>query len=299
MPASWNCALELASDRRIVAGSQAALAAAIQRGADLQVYTEFFHNEHIDTSSDRHERIREVAQFAVTYLVDGRWAAGIMSLRQPIELPAGFGARPSMSFFLYNANGEQAIARPYLDGDPVQGTPGPAESPPPSNMPKYHVRTSWDAKTNAPSQNFVYDFEVFRYYVCERWRQVLAHDGQGRVESGSLAELVEAVSSGAAVKLAVGGLCNDLAEGPNALPHELFVQAGSTYYYTDQKLFMVGSHPVIRVRPAIPMQYQSRGWDFGWLMVRTDGHVVYRCCNPYTLQFEDRPYQRPVRWFVA
>jgi hypothetical protein len=290
--------LELAADRRVVAGSEQALAAAIGRGADLRIYTEFFHNEHIDTSSDNHERIREVAQFAVTYLVDGTWAAGIMSLRQPIELPNGFGPRPSMSFFLYNQNGEQAIARPFLDDSPSPGPPGPSDTPAPANMPKYHILGSWDAATNAPSQNFVYDFEVFRYFVCERWRQVLTHDAQGRVESGSLEELVAAVSSGSAVKLAVGGLCDDLASGESR-PHELFVEAGSTYYYTEQKLFMVGSHPIVRIQPAIPMRYGSRGWDFGWLMVRTDGHVIYRRCDPYTLQFEDRPYHRPVRWFVS
>ncbi|GDY08914.1 MAG: hypothetical protein DWI21_13325 [Planctomycetota bacterium] len=30
-------------------------------------------------------------------------------------------------------------------------------------MPKYHVLDSWDAGTNAASQNFVYNFDRFRY----------------------------------------------------------------------------------------------------------------------------------------
>ena len=87
----WDCALERGADRRVVSGSEKTLAEAIGRGADLRIYTEFLHNEHIDVTSDSAERIREVSDFPVTYLVDETWAAGIMTLRQPIELPSGFG----------------------------------------------------------------------------------------------------------------------------------------------------------------------------------------------------------------
>ena len=89
-----------------------------------------------------------------------------------------------------------------------------------------------------------------------------------------------------AIKLGISNLCADLCDDPDDAPdHELFVQGGSAYYYTDQKLFLIGSHPVVRVRPAVPLRYTTRGWDFGWLMVRSDGHVVYRRCDPYTLKF--------------
>ena len=81
--------------------------------------------------------------------------------------------------------------------------------------------------------------------------------------------------------------------------HEVFVKTGWSYYYTGQKLFMVGSHPLIRCKPGIPMSYESRGWDFGWLMVRTDGRLFYRRCDPYTLTFKDIEQRHPVRWFVC
>lgn len=255
----WTCALELDSGRRLMSGSTEALAEAIGRGADLRIYTEFHHNEHIDVTSDNPERIQEVAEFGVTYLLEDRWAAGIMSLRQPIDLPAGFGPRPSMSFFLYNQDGQQGIARPHLDGRPATSTFGPAPKEPPPDMPKYHALDSWDAETNAPSQNFIYDFDVFRYCVCDSWQQRLAHDAEGQVESGSLEDLVAAFSSGCALKIGVRGLCDDLdPESRRGVSHEVFVQAGPGYYYTEQRLFMVGTHPVIRVKPAIPMRYESR-----------------------------------------
>lgn len=41
--------------------------------------------------------------------------AGSMISRQPVERPEGFGPRPSRSCFLYNQDGSQAIACPYLD----------------------------------------------------------------------------------------------------------------------------------------------------------------------------------------
>mgnify|MGYP001255859671 FL=1 len=96
----WTCALRLNAGREIVTGSGQDLVKAIRRGSDLRIRTEFIHNEHIDTSSDSKERVREVAEFGVTYLIDDRWVAGIMNLRQPVALPTGFGPRSSMSFFL-------------------------------------------------------------------------------------------------------------------------------------------------------------------------------------------------------
>ncbi|MFO0817008.1 MAG: hypothetical protein U1A77_03635 [Pirellulales bacterium] len=300
----WRCALELDSQRRAVAGSTRHLAEAIARGADLRIYTEFRHNEHIDVDSKNQELIREVAEFGVTYRIEPEpsapaWCAGIMSLRQPIELPVGFGARASMSFFLYNQDGTQAIARPYLDGGLASTVVGRSPPTPPRNMPKYHVLDAWDADTNAPSQNFIYHFNLFRFCVDDSWSEVLHHSEHGEVVSGSLEALVDAFSTGCAIKLAVRNLGEDLAEDETNSPdHELFVQGGSAYYYTEQRLFLIGSHPIVRVQPATPLRYRSRNWDFGWLMLRTDGQVVYRRCDPYTLEFSDHKRHCALRWFV-
>ena len=285
---SWRCLLELKSARQIVKGSPDDLGAAIGRASDLRIGTEFIHNEHIDVTSSSSERIREVAEFGVTYRINNSWSAGVMSLRQPIELPTGFGPRPSMSFFLYNQDGTQGIARPFLDGRPAGGQRGAAVAEPPDDMPKYHVADAWDAETNAPSHNFVYD-----------WQEVLHHTSDGTVLSGSLDDLIEALSSGCSIKLGIAGLCDSLADpGEDSIDHEVFVQGGSAYYYMERKLFMIGTHPVVRIRPAVPMRYASDAWDFGWLMVRTDGHTVYRRCDPHTLQFTDHVSQHGIRWFV-
>jgi len=296
--AQWTCAQTLDSARAVVGGSGEALAHAVGRGADLRIYTEFLHNEHIDVRSENSDRVREVAEFGVTHLVADRWAAGIMSLRQPVDLPNGFGPRPSMSFFLYNQDGTQAIARPYLHGAPEHSVAAPPATSSPPAMPKYHEHDSWDAGTNAPSSNFTYDFDVFRYFVCDRWEEVLSHDAAGRATSGSVEALATAFSDGCAVKVGISNLSANLAD-QSSPSHQVFVVTGSCYYYVEEKLFVAGSHPVVRVAPDIPLRYQPRGWDFGWLVLRTDGSVVYRRCDPYTLAFHDEEMRLSVRWFVS
>ncbi len=296
---TWRCALELDSQRHVSSGSTTNLTNAIGRAADLRIYTEFLHNEHIDVHSSSAERIREVAEFGVTYRIEDQWTAGIMSLRQPIELPVGFGPRSSMSFFLYNQDGTQAIARPFLDGAPSEMRFGTSPVSSPATMPRYHAFDNWDQGTNAPSHNFVYDFDCFRFCVSDSWQEVLRHSASGEVLSGSLAELVEAFSSGCAIKLGIDNLCVDLVrESQLAVNHEVFIQGGSAYYYTEQKLFIIGSHPLVRVCPSVPMRYASGNWDFGWLMIRSDGRIVYRRCDPYSLRFSDHITQNAVRWFV-
>ena len=185
----WTCVLEQDSQRQRVNGSETALRDAIAAGADLRVGTGFLHNEHIDITSDCNELIREVMDFRVTYLLANRWVAGIETLRMPIALPDGFGPRASMSFFIYNQDGHQAIARPHLAGQHVSGQPGPSPINEHAEMPKYHELESWDADTNAPSSNFVYEFEYFRYFVHDAWEEVLSHDAAGRINSGSLDDL--------------------------------------------------------------------------------------------------------------
>lgn len=295
---AWRSVLTLDHTRKIVAGSAQQLRDAIRRGADLRIGSEFRHSEHIDPKSTNDEVIRESMDMRVTYLVEDRWCAGIVTLRQPVMLPDGFGPRPSLSFFLYNEDGQQAIARPYLDGPPAAGPRGPSPINDHSDMPKYLEQDNWDAKTNAPSSNFIYDFDVFRYFVRDEWTEALRHDAKGTVLSGSIDGLAKAFTEGAEIKVGVRGLCADLAENPQRAPaHEVFIQVGACYYYTRQKLFIAAAHPLVRVRPSVPLRYRSQAWDFGWLLLRTDGHVARLLYDPYTLGHRRSLEHHEIRWF--
>ncbi|MCY3756426.1 MAG: hypothetical protein OXG96_01770, partial [Acidobacteria bacterium] len=233
----WRLALSLDKQRRPVGGSEKALADAVRRGADLRIYTEFRHNEHVDRDSDNPELVQEVSDFRVTYLLEDRWTAGIMNLRQPVGLVEdGFGPRASMSFFMYNQNGLQAIARPYLDGRPDEGLPGTSPPYDQGSDPNTHRFDDWDAGTNAPSHNFVYDFESYGFHVLDVWEEVLSHTEDGTVVSGSVEHLARECARGRDVKVGLRGLCADLDEDPaKAMDHEVFVHVGPNYYYTGQK----------------------------------------------------------------
>jgi hypothetical protein len=217
---AWRSVLTLDQGRNIVAGSPDALRAALRHGADLRIYSEFRHNEHIDPASANDETIQETMDMRATYLIDERWCAGIITLRQPVALPDGFGPRPSLSFFLYNEDGQQAIARPYLDGAPVTSPLGPSPPNDHAAMPKYHELDNWDAGSNAPSSNFIYDFTTLRYFVRDDWTEALHHTAAGETISGSLDALVDAFTQGAEIKVGLRGLCADLAADPSqALAH--------------------------------------------------------------------------------
>ena len=304
----WRLVLTLDRDRRVIGGSPEEFRRAIRAGADLRIYSEFYHDEHIDPDSDNHELVQESMDMRATYLIDERWAAGILTLRQPVQLPDRFGPRPSLSLFLYNEDGQQAIARPFLDGAPSGGPLGRSPPADHTSMPKYHELDRWDDATNAPSSNFIYDFETLRFFVREDWREVLHHSRDGAVLTGSIDELADAFRRGAEFKVGIRGLCDDLVaadssslEIPSAaergLPHEVFIQLGSCYYYTRQKLFVAGAHPLPRVRPDVPLRYTTRGWDYTWLLLRTDGHASLLIYDPYTLASRRELGRFETRWF--
>ena len=115
-----------------------------------------------------------------------------------------------MSFFLYNQNGHQAIARPFLDERSAAGKPSPSPIKDWPEMSKYHELESFDADTNAPSSNFIYDFEYFRFMVRPIWREVLSHDADGNVTDGDVNELADTFARGAEVGERERLVANDL-----------------------------------------------------------------------------------------
>lgn len=294
----WRDTITLDKSRSVVTGDVQDLRQAIARGADLRIYSEFRHNEHIDTTSSNDDLIQETMDMRATYLIDDRWCAGIISLRQPVALPDGFGPRPSLSLFLYNEDGSQAIARPMLDGVPDVGCPGPSPLGDHSAMPKYHEQDRWDDQTNAPSSNFVYAFDTLRYFVRDDWQLALHHSCEGKVLAGSHDQLAQAFSQGVEWKIAIKGLCADLVESEEAvLPHEVCIQAGSCYLYTGERLMIAASHPLPRVRPAVPLRYETGNWDYAWLVARSDGRVSRLVYDPYTLKPTESVGRYELKWF--
>lgn len=302
-PSRWRCALELNPARKPTSGSADDLARAIRQGADLRVYTEFLHEEHISpfgspqTQDPRlHGLIREIIDFRVGYLIDGRHAAGITMLRQPLEPTNGFnGTQPRMSFFLYNMDASQACASLLLDEGPHEAPGRQTVDPVPDLMPKMSVSRGFDQGSAGPSRNFIYDMEVYRYFVAEDWQEILAHDENGRVLRGSIDLIEEAQIAGRELKVAIRDLCADLGNGPS---HEVFSLLGSSFFHTGVRTHEALTHPLVRVAPAVPLAYGPGNWDVAWVSVRTDGWCVLRRLDPWTRKFRDEKRRLALRWFV-
>lgn len=299
-----NSVLELDMQRKIVSGSPEQLRNAIKNAANLRIYTEFKHNEHIDTSSDNDEMIREVSDFPATYLINDQWACGIMTLRQPVTLPDRFGERASMSFFMYNENGLQACARPFLDqngyvecGDlpPVAMFNSGVEE---KSMIHMHEIDDVQDSANSNIRNFIYDFYSYKFFAQDDWTEVLSHDENGNVISGSAKSLDEASSAGYDIKVGISGICDTLCDENQKIKHELFIESGPHYYYSKTGFMVVETRPFVRVRPEIPMTYKQNNWDFGWAIARSDGHVAGLFYDPYTLKIRRTYSKHAMRWFV-
>jgi hypothetical protein len=297
----WQLGLELASDRSVAAGSQQELVRALERAGDLRIYTEFRFEEHIAPGGDgdpTHDGlIREVIDFRETIVVDGALGAGVTTLRQPLEPPFGFnGRQPKMSYFLYQSDGRQACANLLLDASPVTGLPGTSETAPtPPAMPRMSPEVRYDQGTTGPSRNFVYDMERYRFFVRDEWQELLAADADGRPVRGSSDAIEDAQVAGREIKVGIRDLCADLGEGPG---HEVFSLLGSGFFHTRMRLYDALTHPLVRVAPAIPLEYRSFGWDVAWVHVRSDGEAVLRVLDPYSRQFADRPARFAMRWFA-
>lgn len=301
---AWTPVLELAPDRSVTAGSKAALAAAIARGADLRIYTEFLYEEHIlpGGGADRtlDGLIREVIDFRETVLVDDRYVAAVTTLRQPLEPPHGFnGTDPKMSFFLYTMDGEQALANLVFGAVAEEVRPGVRSVvPTPGDMPKMGPQEFFDVGTTGPSRNFVYDMEAYRFFVRDDWEEILAHDADGTVTGGAFEALEAAQIAGREIKVGIRDLAGDLAPAGSTHGAETFSLVGSGFLHVRAGLYVTLTHPLVRVAPDIPVRYGTGNWDAAWVFLRTDGLARIRRIDPYTRQWEDRPARFACRWFA-
>jgi hypothetical protein len=297
----WKCALELDSHRTVTNGGYELLLDSIRRGADLRVSTEFYFEEHLvpggDGNPEHNGLMQEVIDFRETILIDDSYAAGITTLRQPIMPLHGFnGSAPMMAFFLYGMDGSQGCANLLLGktlsegGLELNGLTPIFES-----MSKMEFDIACDVHTSGPSRRFLYNMEVYRFFVRDEWQEVFAHDEHGNTTVGSFDALEHAQRSGQEFKVAIQGLCSDLGDGHN---QEVFSLIGSGVVHTTMKMYGALTHPIVRIAPSIPLEYRSSNWDLSWVYLQTDGSANLRLLNPYTREFSDRRSRFACRWFA-
>ncbi len=290
-----SCVLKLDPKRNIVSGSPEALNEKVRGGADIRISTGFIHNEHIDPSSDDSQLIVETSTFAETVLIDGKWSAYFMTLRQPVGLPTGFGPSNALSLFLYNQDGQQAVGRLVMD--PTESVEASNDVTDDAPFKKTHTISAFDAGTPGYSKNFIYDFEDFRYLANDCYEEIFANDENGRCVSGSVKALEDAYGEGRAIKIAVRGI-SDVLWGDTGHSDEIYIHCASSYYYTKDKLMITNSLPFISVPADIPLTYKSRSYRYCWMIARCDGRVEIRTFNPFDSEWKTTVAHLPVRWFA-
>jgi len=291
-----TCALEMDINRNILSGSTETLNERIAGGADLRISTGFLHNEHIDPSSEDNQLIVEVSTFAETVLIDGKWSAYFMTLRQPVGLRDGFGPSKALSLFLYNQDGRQAVARLILD--PTESIDASADVEDVDKiLKKMHTFSINDSGTTGLSKNFIYDFESFRYLTNECYEEVYANDKDGACVGGSEPALAQAYADGRGIKIAVSGI-SEVLWGDTGHRDEIFIHCSSSYYYTKDKLMITNSQPFISVPADIPLSYKPQSYRYCWMVVRNDGRVEIRSYSPFTGEWKTQATKLPIRWFA-
>jgi hypothetical protein len=163
--------------------------------------------------------------------------------------------------------------------------------PPRADMPKMGSAEQHDVNTCAPSVNFVYEMERYRYYVRDDWRLALSHDADGNVIDGSFEALHDAHRSGCELKVAV----RDLAAGEY---HEVISLVGTSWVHTARRELEGLTHPLVRIVATRPLKYTSRGWDVAWVFVSTAGTAKVRRLDPYQRRFHNEATRLACRWFV-
>ena len=289
----WVRKLEMNEGREITNGSFEDLAAAANNGDDIRCYTTFDYGEHMASPGSDVGWVEEMMNFGVIYLLEGSRIAGIETTRYPADCSLGFQPDPSLSFFLYNDNGQFGIARPFLDGRKSKAELGE------HSIPKYTSLGTFDNGTSCPSENATYEFGEYAWWTKDDWQEVLSVGPKGSVLGGSLEELWNAFRSGKEIKVAVKQLCDFLAlQGEQAIEHEVFVCLGPIYAHRDQGFLGGESQPIVRVLPDTPLEYRSGNWNYGWILPRTDGVVHQLVIDPYTNKFNRIKGRHSIRWFV-
>ena len=220
--------------------------------------------------------------FRETIVIGDAYAAGITTLRQALQPPFGFNGGPKMSFFLYTVDGEQACANVVFgEPDPAAAFGTQVITPSPADMPKMGPDEVFDLGTIAPSRNFVYDFERYRYFVRDAWEELDSFDAIERAQVAGLE-----------IKAGIRGLMGGGAE------HEVFVGVGSGFLHTGPRLYSCLTHPLVRIAPAVPLRYASGNWDVAWVFLRTDGFAIVRRLDPQKREWSDREERFAMRWFA-
>lgn len=160
------------------AGSAIAVAAAVARGADLRLYMTTQDDSNRQDGLSRSSAYEETLYFGQTYasLAEGTDRfAGLCPHHTSTSHEGKVSEQPYMSLFRYDSSGSYS-----------------------------HLKW-WGSGETKDSTN-TYPYNVYRWFVSDRFKPCFEHDADGNVVAGTLDALVTAVRNGLTIKVGVYGL---------------------------------------------------------------------------------------------
>ncbi|MEO1993842.1 MAG: hypothetical protein ABGZ17_01035 [Planctomycetaceae bacterium] len=141
-----------------------------------------------------------------------------------------------------------------------------------------------------------YDYGVYRWYVCDRWRLVYEHDADGKAMRGDLDELKCCIRDGRSIKVGIKqlfGVQNDDSSGPEHISFlsimQPLIQAGHAGANCDFALSCI---------PQWPFAFCDGLW-IGMLWPSSSGELICHLVEPGQLPFRRSRVRRGMQWYVA
>ena len=207
----------------------------------------------------------ETLYFQQTYAGEGDAFAGLMTHHHSYAHRGALAAQPYFSFFKYDTSGTFSQIKWMLDNATFD------ESQP-------------------------YEYGLYRWFVCDRWRVVYEHDADGNRVAGDLTELMECVRQGRSIKVGVRqlfGIQDDDASGPRHVSFlsvmQPLIQDGHVGANCDFVLSGAGRWPLT----------WRDGLAVGMVWPWSSGEIICHLVEPGRLPFRRTRVHRAMQWLVA
>ena len=273
----WTKICSVAGDFQPAAGSVAAVAEAVRRGADLRRFSTY------DPESTG--LVEETMSLQTTWVFDDEHVGGLSTLRHPVDAGLDFWSRPTMAYWIFNVTAPSASAMVPMDGQAAD-----------------RAEDGWVYVDNTPFDRALdkqWLSKQYHWWVRDDWEEVCTHDEDGNPSRGSWEDVRSAANDGCELKVGIRDLWSHLASpGVEPPEHEVFTTCGTQFAHVDGAFFGALTTPTFLVRPVAPLKFRDDVVEPGWLLVRSDGRVKRQTLNVSTFKWEQTWGRYAVRWFA-
>lgn len=157
-----------------------------------------------------------------------------------------------------------------------------------------HMKWMWGDVALDEGQRYPYG--IYRWFICDRWRQVYEHDEEGRCVAGDLEELREHVRTGRTLQVGIRqlfGLAKNEFGGPVHVSYVTTMQPliEDGHVLSNCDLAAIGA-------PQWPIHWRD-GLHVAFMRPSTSGEIISFLAEPGNLPFQRMIRRRAMVWMVA